>query len=271
MTRDPRRVLGRRVGAYAIDALIGFGISLILFFALAERIDKPPLLDGDLACDLIESSESASLCFAGGDTLYYATDSQAALIFLIPVGYWFLLNGIVQGLTGATIGKAILGLRVVDEQGAICGIPKALGRTIVGIVDSLPTAMGVGFLVAVNRSDRRRLGDMAARTNVVRSYDVGSPPNVAVSQPTTWTPPPPGQGMGQTPPPPGQGMGQTPPPTQMPAPSSPPAPTQSGDVPAGAEDGPVWDAARGRYVQIQAGSGRLLEFDDATQSWRPAN
>lgn len=261
MTRDPRRVLGRRVGAYAIDALIGFGISLILFFALAERIDKPPLLDGEVACDLIESSESASLCFAGGDTLYYATDSQAALIFLIPVGYWFLLNGIVQGLTGATIGKAILGLRVVDEQGAICGIPKALGRTIVGIVDSLPTAMGVGFLVAVNRSDRRRLGDMAARTNVVRTFDVGSPPNVAVAPSTTWTPPPPGQGMGQVPPP-----------GRIPAPSPPTGPAaDAGDVPAGADEGPVWDATRGRYVQIQPGSGLLLEFDDATQSWRPAN
>jgi uncharacterized RDD family membrane protein YckC len=270
MTRDPRRVLGRRVGAYAIDALVGFAISLILFFALAERTPKPPLLDGDLACDIIESSESASLCFAGGDTLFYATDAQAALIFLIPVGYWFLLNGIVQGLTGATIGKAILGLRVVDEQGAICGIPKALGRTIVGIVDSLPTAMGVGFLIAVNRSDRRRLGDMAARTNVVRRFDVGSPPNVALARPTTWTPPPPGQGMDQTLPP-GQGTHQTPAPGQIPAASPPGGPVHARDVPAGADEGPVWDAARGRYVQIQPGSGLLLEFDDATQSWRPAD
>lgn len=260
MTRDPRRVLGRRVGAYAIDALIGFAISVVLFFALAEQIDKPRLLDGDAACDIIESSESASLCFAGGDTLFYATDSQAVLLFLIPVGYWFLLNGIVQGLTGATVGKAILGLRVVDEQGAICGIPKALGRTTVGIIDSLPTAMGVGFLVAVNRSDRRRLGDLAARTNVVRTFDVGSPPNVAVARPTAWTPPPPGQGLTHAPPQPA-----------VTASSPPVGPPHAGHVPAGATEGPVWDAARGRYVQIQPGSGVLLEFDDATQSWRPAD
>lgn len=264
-TRDPRHVLGRRVGAYLIDALVGFVISVVLFFTFADTVDAPPLLDTDRACELLETTESAAFCFASDGTLFFIDGGEAVAVFVVPVTYWLVLNGIVQGLTGATIGKAILGLRTVDERGRICGIPRALTRTVVGVVDSLPTLMGLGFLVAVNRVDRRRLGDLVAKTNVVRTVDVGRRPDQAVAT-TASAPPPPGSQPGPGPTADGGDSSA--------APAAPTAPPSPGDgpppVPAGADEGPVWDPARGMYVQIQPGSGILVVFDDATQQWRPA-
>ena len=74
-----------------------------------------------------------------------------------------------EGLTGRTIGKFITGIRVVDaETGRAPGLLSGFVRTLLRLIDGI-LAYLVGFLVVVNSDRRRRLGDMAAKTLVVRA------------------------------------------------------------------------------------------------------
>jgi len=84
-----------------------------------------------------------------------------AAIFL----YWFL----TEALTGQTLGKALFGLRVVREQdGGGAGAGAILIRTLLRIVDGLPIFYGLGAFVVLVTPSRQRIGDLAARTAVVR-------------------------------------------------------------------------------------------------------
>jgi len=56
------------------------------------------------------------------------------LLFLVPVAYYFVL----EALTGATLGKLILGIRVVDADGNPPGIVKNLVRTLFRLVEVNP-------------------------------------------------------------------------------------------------------------------------------------
>jgi uncharacterized RDD family membrane protein YckC len=87
------------------------------------------------------------------------------LLLAVVVAYYVAL----EGLAGRTVGKFVTGIRVVDAAtGAPPGAGKALVRTLLRIVDG---AFGylLGFVVVLMSDRRRRLGDMAARTLVVRA------------------------------------------------------------------------------------------------------
>jgi len=130
------RVTGRRVVATLIDGLVLGGLASLL----SLRTD-------DSAFDLTTLS-------AGNGWL-----------LLVIVLYYVLL----EGLTGRTLGKLVTGIKVVDaETGGRPGLLSGLVRTALRLVDGL-CAYLVGFLVVVNSDRRRRLGDMAAKTLVVRA------------------------------------------------------------------------------------------------------
>jgi uncharacterized RDD family membrane protein YckC len=92
----------------------------------------------------------------------------------IQGGFWLLITVVLyyvllEGFTGRTIGKMITGIRVVDaETGGRPGVVSAVVRTLLRLVDGLFGYL-VGFIVVVNSDRRRRLGDMAAKTLVVRA------------------------------------------------------------------------------------------------------
>lgn len=69
---------------------------------------------------------------------------------------------------GRTLGKRLLGLRVVGIDGARQGVGAIGVRTILRVIDALPVLYLVGLLVTLVTSRRQRLGDLAARTQVVR-------------------------------------------------------------------------------------------------------
>ncbi|MEV8514103.1 RDD family protein [Dactylosporangium sp. NPDC051484] len=86
-------------------------------------------------------------------------------VFIFVLLYYVLL----EGLFGRTVGKLVTGIRVVDEStGTPPGIGKAIIRTLLRIIDGL-FAYLVGYIVVLCSRRRRRLGDMAARTLVVRA------------------------------------------------------------------------------------------------------
>jgi uncharacterized RDD family membrane protein YckC len=81
---------------------------------------------------------------------------------VVPVAYFVLGHG----TAGRTAGKRLVGVRVVDEQGAPMGYVRALGRSVATLLAALP--FGLGLALAALRSDRRGLHDLLAGTRVVR-------------------------------------------------------------------------------------------------------
>jgi uncharacterized RDD family membrane protein YckC len=81
---------------------------------------------------------------------------------VVPVAYFVLSHG----TGGQTVGKYLLGVRVVDEGGAPIGYLRALGRCVATVVAAIP--FGIGLAVAGVRRDRRGFHDLLAGTRVVR-------------------------------------------------------------------------------------------------------
>lgn len=84
-----------------------------------------------------------------------------------------------EGIHGSTLGKLVLGLRVIGEEDKPCGMGGAFIRTVGFFVDGLFFA--IPAYVSMNASpERRRIGDKWAHTRVVRRRSL--PPD----QRRTW-------------------------------------------------------------------------------------
>ncbi|MGI9625029.1 MAG: RDD family protein [Acidimicrobiales bacterium] len=225
---DPTSVMGKRIVAYLIDAVTGVIVSVVGFLALAQTIEAevdPCGLEG-----------SPALCFYAGDTVYFADDGRASAVLLIGIGWWLAMGWLVQGVTGGTPGKLIMGLRVIDgRSGRLAGLGKCLGRTLMWVVDAQPFGFPlVGFITGLSSKGHRRVGDMAANTLVVAKRSVGTPPHVPGLTPGSSA-------------------------------SSPPPATSPGD----GVTGPMWDTARNAYIQWDPVLEQWMEFDDAAHEWIP--
>ena len=89
----------------------------------------------------------------------------------VQIVTWVAFVGLyaaLQGATGRTPGKAVFGLKVVNEQGGNPGFGRGLVRTLLWIVDGQPCGIPlVGFITGLTTKGHRRVGDMAAKTFVV--------------------------------------------------------------------------------------------------------
>jgi uncharacterized RDD family membrane protein YckC len=92
-------------------------------------------------------------------------------------GWWFiaflalvlLYHFVLEAVTGQTIGKRLLGLRI-SRAGERASVGDVAGRTLLRLVDWLPLLYLVGFITMLATGARRqRLGDLAAGTSVVRT------------------------------------------------------------------------------------------------------
>ena len=95
---------------------------------------------------------------------------SAAWPFIGAWGLIVLLYFVVlEGTMGATVGKKVAKIRVVQEDGKPCGIVPSLIRNILRIIDELPLLYIIGIIL-VSRSDKKqRLGDKIAKTVVVKA------------------------------------------------------------------------------------------------------
>jgi uncharacterized RDD family membrane protein YckC len=81
---------------------------------------------------------------------------------------YLLYYTLLEGYLGQTVGKMLLGIKVVREDtGEVPGIGAAAIRNVLRVVDGLFGYL-VGFIAVLASSKRQRLGDMAAHTLVVR-------------------------------------------------------------------------------------------------------
>ncbi|MEX2535206.1 MAG: RDD family protein [Trueperaceae bacterium] len=103
--------------------------------------------------------------FTGGLTPdgFEVRGGPAFLSFLL----WFVYYTGMEATTGASIGKLLLGLRVVQEDGNPIGWPAAIVRNVLRFVDGLFFYL-VGALLAWGSPKRQRLGDRIAGTVVIR-------------------------------------------------------------------------------------------------------
>ena len=84
---------------------------------------------------------------------------------------WFLYYVGAEATTGATLGKMLIGARVVKTDGSPAGWGPALIRNLLRIVDGLFVYL-VGAIFVMRSPTKQRLGDRVAGTVVVRRNSV---------------------------------------------------------------------------------------------------
>jgi uncharacterized RDD family membrane protein YckC len=258
---DPTAVFGRRVLAAIIDAALILVPTIMLLTASFEyqaadelTINGEPVSAEEFCDDFLD--RRGGFCVNAediDDRVYFNDDGTGASTAL----YWaatFGLLVLLQGFTGWTIGKLLVGIRCVREDGRPPGFVKALVRWVLWVVDAFPYFLPlVGFIVGLSTVGHRRVGDMAAKTFVVRRSAAGSPIVVPglLSSPAAgeWGAPPPGPGGATT------GWGPAVDPSSV-------APTATTTATA-----PQWDEARGTYIQWDPVQSAWMQWDEATKAW----
>lgn len=85
------------------------------------------------------------------------------LVFLVLiVAYYLALEA-----RGGTLGKRLLGLRIVDVGGRSPGLRASVIRNALRIVDSLPACYLLGAVLIATSPECTRLGDRLAGTRVI--------------------------------------------------------------------------------------------------------
>ena len=97
---------------------------------------------------------------------------RLVVYFAVIIGYGIVLEWFWRG---QTIGKRILRLRVVDEQGLRLRLSQVVIRNLLRAVDMLPLLYLVGGVVCALSRRAQRLGDLAAGTIVIREPKIAEP------------------------------------------------------------------------------------------------
>ncbi len=80
--------------------------------------------------------------------------------------FWFIYFPIIESFRGQTLGKVILGLRVVTKTGNPISLGQAFLRHLVDMIDFFFFGI-VAFITIKNTPDHQRLGDLLAKTIVI--------------------------------------------------------------------------------------------------------
>lgn len=136
---DPVDVLGRRIGAALVDLVVVVVLLVVLGILIGES----------------ESGDGAArVSLDGGPALVWVALSLA---------YYFAS----EAISGRTLGKRLLGVRVAAADGGRAGVGQIAMRTAFRLIDGLGFYL-VGLVVLLASGKRRqRLGDLVARTTVV--------------------------------------------------------------------------------------------------------
>jgi uncharacterized RDD family membrane protein YckC len=173
---DPTAVLGRRYGAFFIDAAICLVAFALFFFPFATERTRAETLRIP-GCHLSSTNSKMVECdnrfvITVNDKVY---EPDMALFIGLSVLFTFLYFGIAEGVFGGSLGKHLTGIRVVTAQGHPIGIGQSLGRWAVFAVDGPLTLFLCGIIMSAVRTGHQRLGDRAAGSYVIGRADVGRP------------------------------------------------------------------------------------------------
>jgi uncharacterized RDD family membrane protein YckC len=107
----------------------------------------------------------------------FASALGIVLYFLVDWGYGITLESV---WSGQTVGKKLLGLRVIQRSGVRISFHHAALRNLARPVDRLPLFYLVGGVTALLSGSNQRLGDMLAGTLVVRERRLKLPSAIGV-------------------------------------------------------------------------------------------
>jgi uncharacterized RDD family membrane protein YckC len=96
------------------------------------------------------------------------TYRASVFISLLGYAYWAYI-GHLEGVTGQSPGKAIMGIRLVNQQGTVIGSGAGIGRKFVHILDGI--VCGLGFLLPLVDSKRQTIADKVMSTYVVTGVE----------------------------------------------------------------------------------------------------
>ncbi|CAN5733170.1 hypothetical protein BH10ACT1_BH10ACT1_00400 [soil metagenome] len=250
------------MGAYLVDGLIIALVTgaLAAYFFFHVLVGSPI---GTVECRssarTVETGSPSGprFCFEGGDRVRYVPVADEAglntRIYLSSLVVTLLYQVVLQGVTGATLGKVLFGLRVVRPDGTNAGLLRCFGRTLLLPIDGLCCGI-LGIVVASRSRGHRRIGDMVATTLVIRKRDqlallvarsgVALPDRSELAA-AAWVPP------------------SAP---DVAAWSAAPAP-QAAPMPGA--DAPTWDDARQAYIQFDRQLDAWMQWSDEQGAWRP--
>jgi uncharacterized RDD family membrane protein YckC len=245
----------------------------------AVRVVEPTDVLGRRAVAFV--ADGALLVATGAAGLAITGAGAGLLLVLVAVLAVAAANLVaLQGLTGATVGKLLCGLRIVDDRGRVPGVGPALVRTAAWLTDGFPYVAPVAAVVrATGDPDNRRLGDRWAGTYVVDREHVGRPP-FALAVPADGSPPYRLRTAAPEPAPDAIGQGRTSSAALGPRRHQPgvtagelgTAPAPPALAPAqdeGGERQPVYDRGLGAYTRWDATVGGRVMFDETARRWVP--
>ncbi len=88
-------------------------------------------------------------------------------ICLTFLGIIFVYFVVLEGTFGVTVGKRVVGIKVVDLSGGRPGLQKSFVRNILRLVDALPVMSILRAVLILPSLERTRVGDRVAKTRVV--------------------------------------------------------------------------------------------------------
>lgn len=141
--KDAAEVIGRRVAATLIDMIIMFCLGV----ALALTVGESTVANG-----------AVSFSLNNGEVFLY-------------IGLVLLYFFICEAVSGQTLGKRWLKLRVMRLDGMPARPAAIATRTLLRLVDWLPFLNLLGFICVLATSRRQRVGDLLAKTVVVRQWE----------------------------------------------------------------------------------------------------
>jgi uncharacterized RDD family membrane protein YckC len=101
-------------------------------------------------------------------TTYYLCGLPGIIYFLIFIFYYLIL----ESLTAGTIGKIILGLRIVTLSGEKIDFKASFIRNLLRLIDFLPFFYLVGAIAIWTSKEKQRLGDKLAKTIVIKTISL---------------------------------------------------------------------------------------------------
>ena len=138
--------LGSRSAAFIIDQVILMTVNILIFISLV----------------FLSFGESDFFELMGANSLIIGIAIIG--IFVINYGYFIVLEFFAGG---RTVGKRIVGIRVIQENGHSLTLLSSFIRNFLRLVDSLPSGYFLGILMIFFHSKHKRIGDLVAGTIVI--------------------------------------------------------------------------------------------------------
>ena len=146
---DPTDVVGARIGQYLLDGLL-VGATILVTFLVVSGLSR------------------AAVAGMGRDALPLVYTLLALFMVVCVVAGWVVHAFWPHRHDGQTPAMGWMKLRIVSEQGGQPGLGALSARWALLVVDGFAGGL-VGLATAMSSARHQRLGDMVAKTVVVRA------------------------------------------------------------------------------------------------------